>query len=82
MKALKKAILLPLRVTAYRLKLLRLYYWADHELSAMRAVYVMPGWYYRSLYRACLWIVRFQTFRRLADRAIHTIPYHVRFKMA
>ena len=82
MKALKKAILLPLRTTAYRWKLLRLYYWADYELSVMRAVYVMPGGYYWCLYNACLWIVRFGTFRRLADRAIHTIPYDVRFKMA
>jgi hypothetical protein len=82
MKALKKAILLPTRATAYRWKLLRLYYWADYELSAMRAVYVMPGWYYWCLYNVCLWIVRFGTFRRLADRAIHTIPYDVRFNMA
>ena len=82
MKALKKAILLPLRATAYRWKLSKIYYWSENELSALRGVYIMPGFYYRCLYHICLWIVSFNTCRRIADRMIHTIPYHVRFKIA
>lgn len=82
MKAVKKAILLSVRTTAYWWKFLRLYYWADGELQDMRAVCVMPVWYYRCLYHACVWLLRFKNFRWLANRLIHTIPYHIRFKMA
>ena len=82
MKRLKKAILLPVSKIAYRWSCLRLYYWADEELYQLRTVYVMPDFYYRRLYHACMWLAEFNRFRGLADRAIHTIPYHVRFKVA
>lgn len=82
MKPIKKAVLLPVRKIAYQWKCLRLYYWADRKLLELQAVCVMPRWYYRWLYHSCVWLVGFKKFRRLADRAIHTIPYHVRFEVA
>lgn len=82
MKRLKKAILLPLRYVAYRLNRLRLYYWSDQELYDLRTVYVMPELYYRWLFHACMRMAATRPFRRLANRAIHTIPYHVRFRVA
>ncbi len=82
MKRIKKAVLLALRYTAYRWNRLRTYYWADNELHKLRSVYVMPNLYYRWLYQACLWLSERRKFRRLADRAMHTIPYHVRFHVA
>lgn len=81
MKRMKKAILLPIRRFAYRWKRMRLYYWADRKLFELRSVCVMPSCYYHWLYRTCLRIVEFKQFRRLADRAIHTIPYHVRIEL-
>jgi hypothetical protein len=82
MKRMKKALLLPIRSVAYRWGGLRLYYWADLKLSELRSVYVMPVWYFRWLYQACMWLVMFNNFRRLADWAIHTIPYPIRFEIA
>ena len=82
MKRLTKAVLLPVRNVAYRLHRLHLFYWADRKLYELRAVCVMPFWYYRWLYHACLWLVKFQNFKRLAGLAIHTIPYQVRFQIA
>ena len=82
MKRLKKAILLPVRTMAYRWNRLHTYYWADKKLHELRTIYVMPKFYYRWLYRTCLWLAENKKFRRLADRAIHTIPYHVRFHVA
>ena len=82
MKRMKKAILLPVRSIARHLNRLRLYYWSDIKLYELRAVCVMPRWYYRWLYNTCLWLVEFRKFQRLADRTLHTIPYNVRFEMA
>ncbi|XPS82794.1 uncharacterized protein Dvar_08120 [Desulfosarcina variabilis str. Montpellier] len=82
MKRLTKAVLFPVRIIAYRLNRVRLYYWADRKLYELHAVCVMPFWYYQWLYHACLWGVKFQNFRCLAYRAIHTIPYQVRFQIA
>ena len=82
MKRLKKAILLPVRNMAYRWNRLRTYYWADEELYELRTVNVMPDLYYRWLYRISMKMVDSNRLRRLADWAIHTIPYHVRFYVA
>ena len=82
MKSLKKAILLPLRNVAYRWNRLGLYYWAEAKLYELRTVDVMPDFYYRWLYHVCMRLVESNILRRLADRVIHTIPYHVRFKVA
>lgn len=82
MKRLKKAALLLIRHVAYRWNRLLLYYWADLNLYELRAVDVMPQFYYRWLYRFCMWLVGHSYFQRLAVRAIHTIPYHVRFHVA
>lgn len=82
MKRLKKAILLPVRFMAYRLNGLRLYYWSEQELYDLRTVYVMPELYYRGLFHVCMRMASTKTMRRLAHRAIHTIPYHVRFRVA
>jgi hypothetical protein len=82
MKRLKKAALLHIRKMAYQWKRLRLYYWADMQLDELRTVCVMPKWYYRRLYHACLWLVTFRKLQPMANRAIHTIPLHVRFELA
>jgi hypothetical protein len=81
-KRLSKAILLPVRRLAYRYKFTKLYYWSESKLDSLRAVYVLPFWYYRRLYHACMWLVAIRPFQRVADRAIHTIPYQVRFEVA
>ena len=82
MKRLIKAILLPVRHVAYRWNRLRLYYWADEKLFKLKTVTVMPEIYYRWLYRTSMRLAEKRNFRHLADRAIHTIPYHVRFHVA
>ena len=82
MKRLKKAILMPVRTISYRWKLLRLYYWADEKLYKLNMVDVMPYSYYHWLYKLSMKLVDFNRTRRLADWAIHTIPYHIRFKVA
>ena len=82
MNRLKKVALLPVKIVSYRMRLLRLYYWSENTLYPLRAVYVLPKFYYHWLYRLCIWIVEFRKFRWLADRAIHTIPYHIRFELA
>ncbi len=82
MERIKKAGLIPVKSIAYQWKLLRLYYWADRKLYELRAVSVMPTWYYYWLYQVCMWLLAFRNFQWLANRAIHTIPYHVRFKVA
>lgn len=82
MDRLKKGILLPVRYFAYRWRLLRLFYWAESELYDLRSVTVMPIFYYHLLFRISMRLVEKKSFRQLADRAIHTIPYHVRFYVA
>lgn len=82
MKRLKKAMLLTLRHTAYRWHRLRTYYWADNKLHELGSVYVLPKFYYRWLYHTCMLLAKTKCFRGLADRAMHTIPYHVRFHVA
>jgi hypothetical protein len=42
----------------------------------------MPELYYRWLYIAGMWLIEFSSFQPLANRAIHTIPLHIRFKVA
>jgi hypothetical protein len=82
MKRLKKAGLMPLRNMAFRWNRLRIYYWADAQLSELRTVNVMPTFYYRWLYQVSMKLLDSNRFSRLADWAIHTIPYHVRFDVA
>ena len=74
--------MVPVRHLAYRWKLLQLFYWADAELDALRTVTVMPEFYYRCLFRISMRLIQTKQLRRLAGRAIHTIPYHVRFNVA
>jgi len=82
MKRLKKAVLLTVRELAYRRNRLRTYYWADQILYELRNVTVMPTVYYHWLYRVSMKLIGFGKTRRLAEWAIHTIPYHVRFYVA
>jgi hypothetical protein len=82
MKRLKKVVLMPVKRISYRMRLFRLYYWTEITLYPLRAVSVLPTCYYNWLYRLCIRLVQFKKFRRLADRAIHTIPYHIRFDIA
>lgn len=82
MKRLKKAILIPLRRLFYRSNCLGLYYWAEAKLYELRAVNVMPALYYRCLFRFSMRLVEFGKFRRLANRMIHTIPFHIRYTVA
>lgn len=82
MKRMKKALLLPIRSMAYSRKYLRLFYWADIRLYEMRTVCVMPRWYYCWLYNASMSLINAGRLKRLANRMIHTIPYHLRHEMA
>jgi len=78
----KKAVLQAIRKMAQYAGFLRLYYWSDFTLLQFREVCVMPIIYYRCLYRACMWLVEHRKLKKLANMAIHTIPYHVRFEVA
>lgn len=82
MKRMKKAMLLPIRGLAYHWKFLRLFYWSEKELFELRTVCCMPIQYYRWLYRVCLWLIGFSQLRKLANKAIHTIPLQVRFALS
>lgn len=82
MKRIKKALLLPVRKISYRWKLLRLYYWADAKVYELSTVNIMPYYYYQWLYKISMKLVDFSKTRWLANWAIHTIPYHIRFKVA
>ncbi len=82
MNRLTKATLLPVNRFSCRMRLTRLYYWSENKLYPLRAVYVMPQFYYRWLYQFCIWLVGFRSFRQLANKAIHTIPYYIRFEVA
>lgn len=79
MKPIKKAFLLLLRSTTHSFKLLRLYYWSEFNLQELKGIYVMPGAYYHWLYKTCMWLIKFKGLQRIANRAIHTIPYCIRF---
>jgi hypothetical protein len=82
MKRIKKATLLMTRSIAYRYNFLRLYYWAEEELLELQSVSLMPRFYYRWLFQTAMRLVEYHRFQRLADKAIHTIPYHIRFEVA
>lgn len=82
MRRIKKSILIPMRYLAYHLNRLGVYYWADQQLYELREVVVMPEFYYRMLFRVSMRLAQIHGFARLADKAIHTIPYHVRFHVA
>lgn len=82
MNRLKKVVLLPVNRLSYRMRLIRLYYWSERRLYLLRAVYVLPIFYYRWLYQLCLVMVESRKCRHMANRVIHTIPYHIRFELA
>jgi hypothetical protein len=75
-------VLLLFRTMALRARFMPLYYWADFELYRLRMVQVMPNLYYRTLYHTCMWLVEHRRCPKLADMAIHRIPFHVRFEEA
>ena len=82
MKRINKIILLQIRWLALRYNQLKLYYWADRKIFELRTVFVMPEFYYRLLFWLSMRLVQVNGFKLFADKAIHTIPYHARFKMA
>lgn len=79
MKRLMKAYLLLVRKLSARFNSMKLYYWSEQELYALRRVNIMPDFYYRNLYQASMWSLRFRNCRRAANWVIHTIPFHIRF---
>jgi hypothetical protein len=82
MKRIKKLALLQIRSLSLRCNRTRIYYWAELKLLDLRAITVLPEFYYRLLFWLCMYLVRNKHFRLIADKAIHTIPYHVRFHIA
>jgi hypothetical protein len=82
MKRIQKAILMPVRTLAHRWNRMRIYYWADEKLHDLRTVTVMPYAYYHWLYLVSMKMLDSNRCRRLANWAIHTIPYHIRFAVA
>ena len=82
MRRTRKAMLLLIRHQARNWRRWHTYYWADAALQDLYAVHVMPGIYYRWLFRTCMWLASHTAFHRLADRAIHTIPLAIRFEAA
>lgn len=79
---LKKAVLLGIRKMAHRERFTALYYWADLEVFRLRMVQVMPDLFYRWLYHTCMWLIEHRKCGKFADRAMHRIPFHVRFEVA
>jgi hypothetical protein len=82
MNRLKKFALLPVNKISYRMRLIRLYYWSERRLFLLRAVYVLPVCYYRWLYQLCLFMVESGKCGRMANRVIHSIPFHIRYELA
>lgn len=82
MKRIKKLVLLQIRSLSLRCNHTKMYYWAELKLFELRAVTVLPEFYYRFLFGLSMRLVRMNHFRMLADKAIHTIPYHIRFDIA
>jgi hypothetical protein len=82
MNRLKKVALLSVKRLSYLMRFIRLYYWSEEKLYLLRAVYVMPKFFYRWLHRLYIWMADFRKFLRPADMAIHTIPYHMRLELA
>ena len=73
---------MPVRYLAYRWHLFLIYYWADAKLYELGAVNVMPALYYRILSQLSMRLAGSKRLMRLAYKAIHTIPYRVRFEVA
>ncbi len=82
MKRLTKVIVTPIRYFAYCWNFTRAYYWADRKLEELRTVNVMPYFYYKWLFKISMNLSKYKITRQLADQAIHTIPYNVRFSVA
>ena len=82
MKRLKKAMLMLIRNSAYRCKCQLLVFWADEKLRSMATVHIMPELYYRLLFFFCMKAIESNRYRKSANWAIHTIPFHLRFKTA
>lgn len=82
MKRLKKFILLQIRAFAKRWNRNKLYYWAEWEIHTLADVTIMPSTYYKMLFGVSMKLVKYKMTRRLADRAIHTIPLNIRFSVA
>jgi hypothetical protein len=82
MKRIEKLLLLQIRSLSLRCNRTRIYYWAELKLINLRDVTVLPEFYYRFLFRLSMRLVEIDHFRMFADKAIHTIPYHVRFNIA
>ena len=51
-------------------------------LHDLRAVWVLPMWWYRMLFWMAMRMVSVKMLKRRADWIIHKIPYHIRFKLA
>jgi hypothetical protein len=82
MKRIKKLVLLQIRSLSLRCNQTKLYYWAELKLFELRAVTVLPEFYYRFLFSLSMRLVRMNHFRTIAYKAMHTIPYHIRFNIA
>lgn len=82
MKRINKIILLQIRWLSLHYNQLKLYYWAEQKIYELRTVFIMPELYYRYLFWLSMRLVQVNGFKLFADKMIHTIPYHVRFKMA
>ena len=82
MKRIRKLALLQIRSLSLRCNRTGLYYWAEQKLFELTAVTVLPEFYYRFLFGLSMRLIRMNHFRRFADKAIHTIPYHIRFNIA
>jgi hypothetical protein len=82
MKRIKKLVLLQIRSLALRCNRTRIYYWAEIMLFELKEVIVLPEFYYRFVFGLSMRLVRMNHFRTFADKAIHTIPFHIRFHIA
>jgi hypothetical protein len=79
---IKRLFYVTVRWVSLKANRLKIYYWADAQCYALRTVAIMPMIYYRFLFRICMWLASYDRWGRVANRGIHTIPYHIRFNVA
>ena len=81
MKRIKKLVLLQVRSLSLRCNHMKLYYWTEIKLFKLRSITILPEFYYRFLFGMSMRLVRVNHFQTFANKAIHTIPLHIRFNI-
>ena len=84
MKRLKRAFFLMVQSVSFRFRWLKIYYWAEKKIYSLGNITVMPRWYYSAMFHFYMSLLKIhcKTIHKMADKGIHTIPYHIRFDVS